>query len=808
MKMKLITIALLAFVVSAFAIDEYFWASVELKRDELKSLERAGIIIDNYINGNAIVYVTEQDLARIASLGYSASVIPKATELGRRLYPGLLDGYHTYSQLTTTMHSYPSSYPSLCKLDSLGPTPLGNWIWVLKISDNVAVREPEPQFRYMSTIHGDEPVGMEMCLNLIQYLLSNYPSDTFVARLVENCEIYIAPLINPDGYVNRQRTNSHGVDLNRNYPVPDGTVGDDGTFTIEPENEGIINYSLPRNFVLSANFHTGATVVNYPWDYTPTRAPDDSLLKIISLEYSSRNSLMWSSTVFPHGITNGYDWYEVNGSLQDWAYNRGEIDLTIELYDVKWPDASLLPAIWNYNRESMLALMSWALRGVYGTVTDSLTGEPIKATITMNIPGQTIVSDSVTGFYQRIIYPGNYTLNFSAFGYLPRSISVSVPAGGSTRQDIKLYPLGSCFVSGYVDLAGRAQDAGAIVICANDSMRLYDTTDATGYFEFPRVPATGEWHITATADSFADSTITVNLASLTRFIANFTLYPYLVFYASDFESDNGGLAVFSGSDWEWGHPTYGPASAHSGNKLWATKLSTNYSNNSNSILETPEINLPAWSRPLLKIWHWYSFEFSGSTGRYYDGGNVKLSVDGAAFFVIEPDSGYNCTIYSSNPYLGGERAFGGSSSGWRSVSFDLSAYAGHRVKIRFHFGSDANTRYPGWYIDDIAVLSPNYILLAERKEKMTESFAGVSAYPNPTNGVVHLKLKGAEKKGEFTLEAFNILGERVYSRLETAKDDIIWNFRDNSGNELPGGIYLIRISYNGLGLSTTVLYIK
>ena len=78
--------------------------------------------------------------------------------------------------------------------------------------------------------------------------------------------------------------------------------------------------------------------------YTPT--PDDDLFVFISEQYAQPNSPMWNSSTFYHGITNGADWYTVNGGMQDWDYRYlGCNEVTIELGNQKQPAASQLPQV-------------------------------------------------------------------------------------------------------------------------------------------------------------------------------------------------------------------------------------------------------------------------------------------------------------------------------------------------------------------------------------------------------------------------------------------------------------------------------
>lgn len=172
---------------------------------------------------------------------------------------------------------------------------------------------------------------------------------------------------------------------------------------------------------------------------------------------------------------------------------------------------------------------------------------------------------------------------------------------------------------------------------------------------------------------------------------------YTNIYLEDFELGNG---FFTGdNDWEWGAPTSGPRSGHSGDNLWATKLAGSYSDGPLlSALISPGFGLT--NNSVLTFWHWYNTE-SG-----FDGGNVKVSSDnGQSWGIITPADGYDGILSNSfqNP-LGGEEAFYGSSGGWIQESFDLSDYSGSTILLKFDFGADLSERAPGWYIDDLVII--------------------------------------------------------------------------------------------------------
>ncbi len=192
----------------------------------------------------------------------------------------------------------------------------------------------------------------------------------------------------------------------------------------------------------------------------------------------------------------------------------------------------------------------------------------------------------------------------------------------------------------------------------------------------------------------------------------------------DLEAADGGWASSNTVDgFVWGSPPANPG-AHSGNKVWGVGLGGSYKNNIDATLEKKFYRNYYCGTPYLVIWHWYDMENG------FDGGNVKVSLDGGATWsILTPRGGYDGPISTSygNP-IGGEPAFTGTSNGWVSDTFDLTtlswskngapvpvellAKPGDSILIRFHFGSDGSITRTGWYIDDIQAvgLSPSPVL--------------------------------------------------------------------------------------------------
>ncbi|WCO00587.1 M14 family zinc carboxypeptidase [Psychroserpens ponticola] len=388
------------------------------------------------------------------------------------------DEFPTYNQYVAKMNYFATTYPTLCTLQSIGSTPQGRELLVLKISDNAAVDEAEPEFMYTSSMHGDELTGYPLMIRLIDYLLSNYGSDTEVNNLINSTEIYINPLANPDGtyrnYSNNQpitnpiRANSAGQDLNRNYPDNAAGLHDNGA-TYQPETKAFMAFEASRDFVLSANFHGGTEVINYPYDNTTSKHVDHDFYEHISNEYaincqndspnnyyngiSGRNAggnnhpnymtVEYDSPENPSspGVTQGSIWYQVYGGRQDYMnFYRHTKEITIELSFVKFVNGSALPDLWTFNKQAFLDYIKQANYGFQGIVSDE-SGNPVVAEISIaghDALNSYVFSNEDHGDYYRLIKGGNYNVTYKSPGYVTQTINVNVTDNTKTIQNVTM----------------------------------------------------------------------------------------------------------------------------------------------------------------------------------------------------------------------------------------------------------------------------------------------------------------------------------------------------------------------------------
>ncbi len=364
--------------------------------------------------------------------------------------------YPTWKHYDTIMHKIAEHWPEVCRLDTIGFSVQGRAVLAIRISDNPAADEQKPAVMLSSSIHGDEPAGFVLLMRLAEYLASQSAADGLARDLVSGLDIWINPLANPDGMyrsndtmINPVRANSNGYDLNRNFPDPEVTSPP----PLQKETLDMISFMEEKRFALSVNLHSGAEVVNYPWDKWTRLHADDEWFNGISRRYADTVHLYADPgymTFLDNGVTKGWVWYVVRGGRQDFiTWGLGGREVTVELDDTKMTPGPGLEALWNWNHRSLLRYMAEALNGVRGTVTDAATGEPLSAAIRISghdADSSHVFSDTLTGQYYRFLAPGTYNMTFSHRGYIPYSFEATLNGWNSVdTKDVQLQKPGDFY---------------------------------------------------------------------------------------------------------------------------------------------------------------------------------------------------------------------------------------------------------------------------------------------------------------------------------------------------------------------------
>ena len=365
------------------------------------------------------------------------------------------DYYPTYNQYVDMMYAFADSFPNICKVHSIGTLNSGREILIVNISDNVGQKENEPSFLYTSSMHGDELTGYVLMLRFIDDILNNYNTNNRITYLVNEIDIWINPLANPDGAYaggnsnvwGATRSNANFIDLNRNFPDPQDGPHPDGN-PWQEETLIFMGLSDTINFNLSSNLHTGSVVANYPWDTWSQLTADDSWWQHVCNEYADTCQFYGTGNYFTNyndGIINGYDWYEVDGGRQDYMnYYKHCREFTLELSNDKTPNPQELPSFWNATHPSFYNYMEQSLYGLRGIITDSVTGLPIKARVEIanhDVDSSHVYSSLPIGNYHRYIYQGNYSFTFSKSGYHSKTINASILNNNTTYLNVQLVPI-------------------------------------------------------------------------------------------------------------------------------------------------------------------------------------------------------------------------------------------------------------------------------------------------------------------------------------------------------------------------------
>lgn len=365
------------------------------------------------------------------------------------------DAYPTYEAYENMMQTFASEHPERCTYFELGTLDSGRKLMFCRINNGQP--DGKPRFLYTSTMHGNETTGFMLMLRFIDELCTS--NDARILNLINNLDIFICPNTNPDGtyYTSNQsvsgarRENANEIDLNRHYPDFDKGPHPDNNWCYQDETQWLMNLAQDYKFTMAANFHTGSEVVNYPWDTHPSLHPDDAWWRLVSREYADlvheacypTDSTYMS--IYDNGIVNGYVWYTISGSRQDYMNYYAQCrEVTIETSNAYIPTATLMPTYWNYNHNSLLSYMEQCLNGIHGTITDVETGEAIEATVSIaehDHHGSEVSSHLPTSDYHRPIKGGTYTVTYSAYGYEPQTITLSVNDNEAIVQDVQLIPI-------------------------------------------------------------------------------------------------------------------------------------------------------------------------------------------------------------------------------------------------------------------------------------------------------------------------------------------------------------------------------
>lgn len=302
------------------------------------------------------------------------------------------DAYLTLEETEQFLREVSASYPNLTNLVDIGNSwtyeqtrgAAGHDIFALRIT-NQATRGPKPVLFVMAAIHAREVVSTEIAVRFITFLLTNYGVDPTVTWILNEHEIVVVPIANPDGYIYAEQgylqrknvndrhdghctypptlKNHAGVDLNRNFSFQWGTVDQptldpcSQTFpgssaASEPETRAMQQFitslyphpsppgeeqAAPATTSgLLISLHTYSELVLWPWGYTPKSSPNAEALAQLGQKFADRNG---------YTPRQAAHFYPSSGTIDDWAYGTLGIPVyTFEIGPATGPCGGFMPA--------------------------------------------------------------------------------------------------------------------------------------------------------------------------------------------------------------------------------------------------------------------------------------------------------------------------------------------------------------------------------------------------------------------------------------------------------------------------------
>lgn len=312
-------------------------------KDQYKALRDSDLDIAGLDRMTFDLLLTDDEHAELAGRGFSTRILEADVYDEAARGGGFLPEYLTYAEVESQLNTLASTYPALTDLSVIGTSLQGRNIYALKISDNVGSDENEPEVLIMACHHAREVISPIIAMHVAETLLTNYGTDPTYTDWVNEREIWVVPIVNPDGYVyvetddlfwrKNRRNNTGGtigVDPNRNWSYEWGhdNNGSSGQGFSEvyrgtaPASEPCIttmqNFVLAHDFSVSMSYHSHGNLLLWGPGWKPGIGPDQDVFEGLGTVVSGQNS-------YVAGNPGNGAIYITNGSSDDWLYNAAGV---------------------------------------------------------------------------------------------------------------------------------------------------------------------------------------------------------------------------------------------------------------------------------------------------------------------------------------------------------------------------------------------------------------------------------------------------------------------------------------------------
>jgi len=327
--------------VAAEPVADRFWIKVQASsREDRTAIATAGMAIEEEGSGQVAGTAHIKTIEKLQALGFKVTYRVSLQKLLKD-FPSQDKVYHNYDRMKAALDALVSAAPDMVSLFSIGKGWQGRDIWAVRFNNTESGTAPskKPGAFIVGDHHAREHLSVEMPIKIAEYLAA-HRADPAVRKLLETRDIYIVPMLNPDGAeydISTGRYQMHrknmrinpdkeiGVDLNRNCDSFFGGAGSSGdTYSdvyhgpsafSEPETMALKNFLDARTNIKTINsFHSYSGLIMYPWggkegavenaaDLKAFQAMAGAMAKLAGLKAQQSNVM-----------------YVATGDCMDWAY--------------------------------------------------------------------------------------------------------------------------------------------------------------------------------------------------------------------------------------------------------------------------------------------------------------------------------------------------------------------------------------------------------------------------------------------------------------------------------------------------------
>lgn len=253
--------------------------------------------------------------------------------------------FKNHAEVERAVFDLEAKYPNLVRVESIGKSVDGRDIWAVLVTARLSVA-PKTTVLFDAMHHAREVMTTEVALDILDYLTSRYETDQKVRTWVNRLNIWVIPMLNPDGndrvwnqesMWRKNTAGRDGVDINRNYThawnTCGGSSGDEYADDYrgpspgsEPETQAIMDFVGRVKPKLNISYHSFSEIVIYPYGCRPKKIEAPDAAKYWKLGDDLARKLVRDSGAGTYVAGTSYELlYNVDGGSVDWMWSTHKV---------------------------------------------------------------------------------------------------------------------------------------------------------------------------------------------------------------------------------------------------------------------------------------------------------------------------------------------------------------------------------------------------------------------------------------------------------------------------------------------------